>query len=151
MSDHERRKPSSREVQGQVVSGTEDLMPIPIRHSDPVSHLRELIGDDPEALRVVAQERMRVRLTHGLRRGRLARGLTQQDLAARLAISQGRVSRLESADLDRRMDSVVAYAQAAEVELLMAFRVGDQVIEVVGSTEGWRAAGESLGSADDPA
>ncbi len=116
---------------------------------DPIADLDHLIGDGPEARRMLAQEHMRVCLTDSFRIVRHELGLSQADMAQRLGISQGRVSRLESVEMDRRMDSVVAYLHAAEAELLMAFRVGDQVIKVVGSQEGWRAAGARLGVDQD--
>lgn len=121
-------------------------MSIPIKYGNPIDHLRELIGDDPESLRILAQERVRVWLADVLCMTRQALGLTQQDMADRLGISQGRISRLESSHYDRRVDSVAGYLHAAGAELLMAVRVGDQVFEVAGSGEGWRRAAEVLGA-----
>lgn len=95
-----------------------------------VEHLSALIPDDNDTLRLVAQERLRVWITDGLRRLRQIRGLSQSDLAERLGITQARVSRLESVDFDRRVDSLAAYLHAAEAEIVLAFKVGDELIPV---------------------
>ena len=65
-----------------------------------------------------------------MQQARQLRGLTQVELAERMGITQGRVSRLESVHNDRRLDSLVAYLHAVGAELLMAFKVGDQLIQV---------------------
>jgi DNA-binding XRE family transcriptional regulator len=97
---------------------------------DAVDHLERLVGDDPELALLLAQERLRVRVTDGMQRARQLRGLTQAELAERMGISQGRVSRLESVHYDRRLDSVAAHLHAVGAELLMAIKVGDQLIQV---------------------
>jgi hypothetical protein len=70
-----------------------DLDPVPVHPGDAVDHLERLVGDDPEVALLLAQERLRVRVTDGMRRARQLRGLSQADLAERMGISQGRVSR----------------------------------------------------------
>lgn len=123
-----------------------DLDPGAERRGDAIDHLRRLVGDDPEVALLLAQERLRVRVTDGMRRARQVRGLSQADLAERMGISQGRVSRLESVHHDRRLDSLAAHLHAVGAELLMAFKVGDQLIQVV------RPAGsEVVPSSDDVA
>jgi DNA-binding XRE family transcriptional regulator len=97
---------------------------------DAVDHLERLVGDDPELALLLAQERLRVRVTDGMQRARQLRGLTQAELAERMGISQGRVSRLESVHYDRRLDSLAAHLHAVGAELLMAIKVGDQLIQV---------------------
>ena len=101
-----------------------------VRRGDAVDHLERLVGDDPEGALLLAQERLRVRVTDGMQQARQLRGLTQVELAERMGISQGRVSRLESVHYDRRLDSLVAHLHAVGAELLMAFKVGDQLIQV---------------------
>ena len=108
-----------------------DLDPGAVHPGDAIDHLRRLVGDDPEVALLLAQERLRVRVTDGMRRARQVRGLSQADLAERMGISQGRVSRLESVHHDRRLDSLAAHLHAVGAELLMAFKVGDQLIQVV--------------------
>jgi DNA-binding XRE family transcriptional regulator len=107
-----------------------DLDRLALRRGDAVDHLERLVGDDPELALLLAQERLRVRLTDGMQRARQLRGLTQAELAERMGISQGRVSRLESVHYDRRLDSVAAHLHAVGAELLMAIKVGDQLIQV---------------------
>ena len=97
---------------------------------DAVDHLERLLGDDPEAALLLAQERLRVHVTDGMRRARQLRGLSQAELAERMGISQGRVSRIESVHHDRRLDSLAAHLHGVGAELLMAFKVGDQLIQV---------------------
>jgi transcriptional regulator with XRE-family HTH domain len=104
-----------------------------------VEHLARLVGNDPELALLLAQEEVRVRVTDGMRQVRQLRGLNQVDLAERMGISQGRVSRLESVHQDRRLDSLVAHLHAVGAELLMAFKVGDQVVQVT-RPEGARIA-----------
>jgi DNA-binding XRE family transcriptional regulator len=107
-----------------------DLDRLALRPGDAVDHLERLVGDDPELALLLAQERLRVRVTDGMQRARQLRGLTQAELAERMGISQGRVSRLESVHYDRRLDSVAAHLHAVGAELLMAIKVGDQLIQV---------------------
>ncbi len=80
-----------------------------------------------------------MRVTDGMRQARQLRGLKQADLAKLMGISQGRVSRLESVNQDRRLDSLVAHLHAVGAELLMAFKVGERVIQVA-CPEGTRVA-----------
>jgi DNA-binding XRE family transcriptional regulator len=107
-----------------------DLDRLVLRPGDAVDHLERLVGDDPELALLLAQERLRVRVTDGMQRARQLRGLTQAELAERMGISQGRVSRLESVHYDRRLDSLAAHLHAVGAELLMAIKVGDQLIQV---------------------
>ena len=107
-----------------------DADPRAVRLGDAVDHLEHLLGDDPEVALLLAQERVRVRVTDGMQQARQLRGLTQAELAERMGISQGRVSRLESVHYDRRLDSLAAYLHAVGAELLMAIKVGDRLIQV---------------------
>ena len=114
-------------------------LPTDDRSVDAADHLADVIGDDPEAQLLVSQERLRVRLTDGMRQVRQLAGLTQADLAARMGISQGRVSRLESVDSDRRLDSVVAHLHAVGADLIVVLKLGDAVIQVA-RPEGYQVA-----------
>ncbi len=107
-----------------------DVDPRVARPGDAVDHLERLVCDDPAAALLLAQERVRVRVTDGMRRARQLGGLTQVELAERMGITQGRVSRLESVHHDRRLDSLVAHLHALGADLLVAFKVGDQLIQV---------------------
>lgn len=101
------------------------------RSEDATWHVADSIDWDPELELLYAQERVRLFLTTAMREARLLKGLTQTDLAERMGISQGRVSRLESCDNDRRLDSVVAHLKAVGAELMIAIKVGDAVIPAV--------------------
>jgi transcriptional regulator with XRE-family HTH domain len=109
------------------------------RAPDALTFLRDLLRTDPGGATHLAQERLRVRLTDGLRQARFALGLSQRDLAQRLGTSQARVSHIESAGRDRRLDTLVAYTEALGADLLLALRVGDRIIEV-SRPEGTRIA-----------
>lgn len=109
------------------------------RVPDAVTLLRDLLGSDPEGATQLAQERLRVRLTDALRQARFELGLSQRDMARRLGTSQARVSHIESADRDRRLDTLIAYAEALGADLLLALRVGDRMIGV-NCPEGTRIA-----------
>jgi predicted XRE-type DNA-binding protein len=100
-------------------------------HVDAFAHLASLVEGTPEMELVLAQEEVRVRVTDGMRRARQLRGLNQAELAELMGISQGRVSRLESVHQDRRLDSLVAHLHAMGAELVMAIKVGDELIPVV--------------------
>jgi len=100
-------------------------------NADAVEHLRSLLPESVELERLLEQERLRVRITDGFRRLRAIKGLSQADIARRLGISQGRVSRLESADLDRRLDSVAAYLHAVGARTVLAFEVDGEIIPVI--------------------
>ena len=89
-----------------------DLESRAVRIADAVDHLNRLVGDDPEVGLLLAQERLRVRVTDGMQQARQVRELTQVWLAERRGISQGRVSRLESVHYDRRIDSSMPSAQS---------------------------------------
>ncbi len=97
---------------------------------DALTFLRDLLGSDPEGATRMAQERLRVRLTDAFRQARFEQGLSQRDMARRLGMSQARVSHIESADRDRRLDTLVAYTEALGADLFLALRVGDRLIEV---------------------
>lgn len=110
------------------------------RHTDPksprvgadvVEHIKSLLPENDEIGRLLEQERLRVRMTDGLRSVRAHRGMSQGDVAKRLGITQGRVSRLESADFDRRLDSVASYLHAVDASLVLAFVADGQLIPVM--------------------
>lgn len=98
---------------------------------DQVWNVADSIDWDPELELLYAQERVRLFLTEAMRWARHLKGLTQTDLAERMGISQGRVSRLESCDNDRRLDSVVAHLKAVGAELMIAIKVEDTLIQVL--------------------
>lgn len=94
-------------------------------------HVADNIERDPDLELLYALERARLHLTGAMRWARHLKGLTQVDLAGRMGISQGRVSRIESSHNDRRLDSVVAHLQAVGAELMIAIKVDDTVLQVL--------------------
>ena len=97
---------------------------------DALTRLRDVFGSDVETTTKLSQERLRVRLTDALRQARSELGLSQRDMAKRLGTSQARISHIESAGRDRRLDTVLGYTEALGVDLLLALRVGDRLIQV---------------------
>src|SRR5680860_298088 len=121
------------------MSNVDERSHVPTISGDAVKHLAGVVGDDPEVELLLSQERLRVLLTDAMRQARQLKGLTQADLADRMGISQGRVSRLESVDYDRRLDTVVAHLKAVGADMLLALKVDDTIIQVQ-SPEGYRVS-----------
>lgn len=96
---------------------------------DVLAFLDELIPDTLETRTVGAQEWLRLKLTEVMMEARKRAGLTQAELAERLGVGQARISKLENANNDRTIDSVVAYLTALDAELLVAVRQGEQVFQ----------------------
>jgi transcriptional regulator with XRE-family HTH domain len=92
--------------------------------------LRKLIPDTPEMRRVGKQEWLRLVLTDAMREARKRAGMSQKDVAEALGVSQGWVSRLESANYDHQVESVISHLDAVGAELLMAIRATDDLIQV---------------------
>ena len=69
----------------------------------------------------------RRRLTEDLISCRVALGLSQTEVAARMKTSQSAVARLESGQLDVRLSTLERYAQAIGRQL--SFRLSDRVEE----------------------
>jgi transcriptional regulator with XRE-family HTH domain len=64
------------------------------------------------------QTTARERVAHNLRNCRLARGMTQETLAANAEITQTFLSQLESAKRNVSVDTVERLAQALEVDIV---------------------------------
>jgi predicted XRE-type DNA-binding protein len=65
-------------------------------------------------------------LGHHLAEMRKERGLTQQEVAAAMGVSQVRVSRMENGELDRmQVDSIAAYVSALGGHLKLVADFGD--------------------------
>jgi transcriptional regulator with XRE-family HTH domain len=96
----------------------------PSAPSDALVFLEELVSDTSETRRVGKQEWLRLLLTEAMRTARRRACLTQEQVAERLGVTQGWVSRLEHAGHDHTLESVVAYLDAVGADL--EFRVVDQ-------------------------
>jgi DNA-binding XRE family transcriptional regulator len=88
--------------------------------SDTVAFFRDLAPDTPETRRVGKQEWARLLLTEQMRVARKHAGLTQGQVAERLGVTQGWISRLERADHDHTLESVIAYLDAVGADLEFA-------------------------------
>jgi transcriptional regulator with XRE-family HTH domain len=102
----------------------------PYLGEDVVEHLDVLIPNTPQTRRVGKQEEVRLELTDAMRQARKRAGLSQQEVARSLGVGQSWVSKLESANYDHQLESVVAHLDAVGAELLMAVKLGDELIPV---------------------
>jgi transcriptional regulator with XRE-family HTH domain len=98
------------------------------RHeSDALQFFETLAPDTPETRRIGKQEWARLLLTEEMRKARKSSGLTQQQVADKLGVTQGWVSRLEHAGHDHTLESVVAYLDAVGFDLeLVVSRSADE-------------------------
>lgn len=86
---------------------------------DVLAFLDEIIPDTPETRRAGKKEALRITLTDAMRTARKRAGLTQVQLAERLGdgVTQSWVSKLESANYDHQIESILDYLDALEAEL----------------------------------
>ena len=99
---------------------------------DAIAVTQSLITDTPETRRAGKKEALRIMLTDAMRRARKQAGLTQAQLADRLGdgVSQSWVSKLESANYDHQIESVLDYLSALEAELGITIFTKDGPIRV---------------------
>ena len=97
---------------------------------DVLEHLASIIPDTAEMRRVGKEEWLRLALTDAIREARKRAGLSQKDVAKELGVSQGWVSKLESAHYDHQIESVVSLLDAVGAELVMAIKVENEMIPV---------------------
>lgn len=117
-----------------------------------VSHdeVRQAKWNDPEYRKAYRRLKPRYDVVRDLLRLRHDRGLTQEQLAKQASTHQSRVSRIESAEDDFRLSTLVAMAEAlgADVEIRLIARPGraffrdvteilDQEIQVESAEENW--------------
>jgi DNA-binding XRE family transcriptional regulator len=91
----------------------------------------ELRTKDPVRLARIAALENEVRASLGLARLREEAGLTQQQLAERMAVSQEAVCRLEGAQ-DMRLSSISRYVRALGGEVAIQVRMPDQDPKILG-------------------
>ncbi len=99
---------------------------------------RDVRRDAVEAGRVdergVAAQRERLEgevVAHRLAEIRQAHGLSQQDVARAMGVTQSRVSRIESGDITRaEFATLTAYIRALGGQIRLVVRFGDQEVEV---------------------
>lgn len=97
---------------------------------DVISALESMIEDTPDARRAGKKEALRIMLTDAMRRARKQEDLRQQDVAERLDVSQSWVSKLESANYDHQIESVLDYLDALKAELSLSILTRHGTIRV---------------------
>jgi len=97
---------------------------------DVLSALESMVEDTPDARRAGKKEALRIMLTDAMRQARKKEGLRQQDLAERLEVSQSWVSKLESANHDHQIESVLDYLDALRAELSLSILTRHGTIKV---------------------
>ena len=98
--------------------------------SDVIASLEPTIDDTPEARRAGKKEALRISLTDAMRKARKRAELTQGEVAERLGVSQSWVSKLESANYDHQVESIVAYLDALGADLTLAIHGEDEVLSI---------------------
>ena len=98
-----------------------------------------LAPDTPETQCAGKQEWARLLLTEEMRKARKQAGLTQEQVAEKLGVTQGWVSRLEHADHDHTIESVVAYLHAVGAEF--EFKVTASLVARTAGHESERGGG----------
>jgi transcriptional regulator with XRE-family HTH domain len=89
------------------------------------------VEDTLETRTVEKQEWTRLLLTEAMIKARKSVGLTQKQLAKLLGKTQGWVSKLESANHNHELESIVEYLTALNAELLMVVRQGVESLPTV--------------------
>jgi transcriptional regulator with XRE-family HTH domain len=97
---------------------------------DVVDFLEDTLSDTDETRREGKKEALRLALTDAMRQVRKKEGLTQSEVADRLDVSQSWVSKLESANYDHQVESIVAYLDALSADLGLSIRTRDETIRV---------------------
>jgi len=102
--------------------------------SDALAFLKSIIPDTPEMQRVEKKERFRIALTQAMRDLRNQVGLTQKELAQRLGICQSSISKLENANNDHTLESVLDYLDVLGAELRTSILLEDQEVLAICTT-----------------
>lgn len=97
---------------------------------DVVDFLEDTLPDTDETRREGKKEALRLALTDAMRQVRKKEGLTQGEVADRLDVSQSWVSKLESANYDHQVESIVAYLDTLSADLGLSIRTRDETIRV---------------------
>lgn len=97
---------------------------------DVVDFLEDTLPDTDETRREGKKEALRLALTDAMRQVRKKEGLTQGEVADRLDVSQSWVSKLESANYDHQVESIIAYLDALSADLGLSIRTRDETIRV---------------------
>jgi transcriptional regulator with XRE-family HTH domain len=98
----------------------------------PLELLDDLVEDSPETRRAVRRERLRLELARAMKKAREAAGLTQQDVATTLGVTQAWVSKLENANHDHKLESVLSYFDAIGANMSVEVEVGRSSFRIWG-------------------
>jgi DNA-binding XRE family transcriptional regulator len=99
----------------------------------PLELLDDLVEDSPNVRRAVRRERLRLELARVMKKSRERAGLTQQDVAGALGVTQAWVSKLENANHDHKLESVLSYFDAIGADMSLAVEVGASSFPIWGS------------------
>ncbi len=99
----------------------------------PLEVLDSLVEDSPEVRRAARRERLRLELARFMKKAREEAGLAQQDVARALGVTQAWVSKLENANHDHKLESVLSYFDAIGAEMSLGVEVGAATFQIWGS------------------
>jgi transcriptional regulator with XRE-family HTH domain len=94
--------------------------------------LESLIEDSPENRLVERQELFRIALSQAMKNIRNKVGVSQNEIAEKLGVTQSWISRLESANHDHTFESVMGYLSALDADLETSFFLNGEKITTVG-------------------
>jgi len=103
------------------------------QRTPPLDLLDDLVVDSPEVRRAVRRERLRLELARAMKKARETAGLTQRDVARGLGVTQAWVSKLENANHDHKLESVLSYFDAIGADMNLAVEVGASSFLIWGS------------------
>lgn len=105
----------------------------------PLELLDDLVVDSPEVRRAVRRESLRLELARAMKRARETAGLTQQDVATTLGVTQAWVSKLENANYDHKLESVLSYFDAIGATMSLDVEVGASAFRIWGGAPAARS------------
>jgi len=98
----------------------------------PLELVDELVEHSPEVRRAVRRERLRLELARSMKKAREKAGLTQEDVARALGVTQAWVSKLENSNHDHRLESVLSYFDVIGGDLSLKVKIGASSFQVWG-------------------
>ena len=100
---------------------------------DVLDYLLELTKSSREASLAYKVERVRLMLSDSLKSIRAKKSISQKDLAERMGVTQGWVSKLESPNNDHTFESIAQYLFALGADLKLSASMGGAESEIVDS------------------
>ena len=96
--------------------------------------LGSLIEDSPEAARAGRRERLRLELARYMKKARDEVGMTQQEVAQSLGVTQAWVSKLESPNYDHKLESVLTYFDALGAQMNLSVDIKATTFQIWGTS-----------------